>query len=212
MLIMSTVRLYHFEPVVRVLGPGLRAAVWFQGCPFRCPRCIAPGTHDPSGGVEVDTRELAARIHGIDSIEGVTISGGEPFMQEDSLYALIDAIKSGRPDLSVMLYTGYYLGELQTRFPMMVSRILPMVDILVDGRFEYSKRCNNPWTGSWNQHVHFTSDTYSLEDCKSCMDETVELFVQENGHVFMAGIPGESDFSAFEERLRRRGILIKSGA
>ncbi|MFH1265139.1 MAG: 4Fe-4S single cluster domain-containing protein, partial [Planctomycetota bacterium] len=80
------IRLHAFEPASRANGPGLRAVVWFQGCTLRCPGCFNPGTHNPLSGHESDTATLAAEILAIRrKIEGVSVSGGEPFQQPEAL-------------------------------------------------------------------------------------------------------------------------------
>ena len=62
-------------------GPGLRFTVFTQGCPHRCPGCHNPDTHDPAGGREVSLEELEGQIAANPLIQGLTLSGGEPFLQ-----------------------------------------------------------------------------------------------------------------------------------
>src|SRR5437870_3480299 len=83
-----------------VLGPGVRAVLWVQGCPFRCPGCVAPETLPFTGGTEVRVDDLAGQLVALSAIEGVTFSGGEPMAQADALAALVDQVRTHR-DLSV---------------------------------------------------------------------------------------------------------------
>src|SRR4051812_25217448 len=95
-----TLRISRAVTRTAVLGPGMRAAVWVQGCDLRCRGCILPEGHDRTGGTVVAVPTLAQallREHGID---GVTLSGGEPFMQPGACAALIDALRVERPALS----------------------------------------------------------------------------------------------------------------
>ena len=69
-------------------GPGLRFAVFTQGCPHRCPGCHNPHTHDFNGGKTVTTEFLAERIKSNPLLDGVTFSGGEPFCQPEALAEL----------------------------------------------------------------------------------------------------------------------------
>jgi anaerobic ribonucleoside-triphosphate reductase activating protein len=58
-----------------VLGPGRRAVLWVQGCPFRCPGCVAPETQAFRGGESVDVASLAEELSRLsDDIEGLTFS------------------------------------------------------------------------------------------------------------------------------------------
>ncbi|MGW1607007.1 4Fe-4S cluster-binding domain-containing protein [Streptomyces eurythermus] len=59
-----------------VLGPGSRAVIWVQGCPLRCPGCVAAETLPFEGGTSRTVHELAEWLCGLDAIEGVTFSGG----------------------------------------------------------------------------------------------------------------------------------------
>jgi anaerobic ribonucleoside-triphosphate reductase activating protein len=81
-------RLNAFLPRTEVEGPGIRAALWVQGCPIQCPGCAVPWTWDEQGGFTVTVDEIATRILASTDIEGVTFLGGEPFMQAKSLAAL----------------------------------------------------------------------------------------------------------------------------
>ena len=65
-------------------GPGLRLTVFVQGCPHRCPGCHNPQSHDFSGGTPADTEEILARIRDNFLLDGVTLSGGEPFAQAEA--------------------------------------------------------------------------------------------------------------------------------
>eukprot|EP01031_Cornospumella_fuschlensis_P012437 gene12437-15196_t len=57
-------RLYlaRYSPQCSVLGPGLRAVIWVQGCPFRCSGCVAPETLPFFGGEIIATADLAQRL------------------------------------------------------------------------------------------------------------------------------------------------------
>ena len=63
----------------RALGPGLRYAIWTQGCPFNCPGCVTPEGRPIVAAKIIDTTTLANDIIGNKNISGVTISGGEPY-------------------------------------------------------------------------------------------------------------------------------------
>ena len=72
--------LHSLAHPVTALGPGRRVALWVAGCPLRCPGCITPQLLEAGGGRAVAVDRLAERIlHLEDDLDGITLSGGEPF-------------------------------------------------------------------------------------------------------------------------------------
>ena len=141
-------------------GPGIRLALYVQGCPHRCPGCHNPETHDPNGGWETDTCEVISiidhntRRDGSYTIDGVTVSGGEPFEQAAPL-ALLAAEIAGR-GLNLVLYSGYTFEQLLERslVEQEVRILLETGWLLVDGPFIESRRdlCLS-YRGSSNQRL-----------------------------------------------------------
>lgn len=147
-------RLAGIVPESIVDGPGLRLALFFQGCPHRCPGCHNPETHDPAGGKEVDSVELLARIQEARGIDGVTFTGGEPFLQAAALAALAAEILPLGLDL--VLYSGFTLEELllRGRSAPPVRSLLRAGRLLIDGRYVQSQRdLTLPFRGSRNQRL-----------------------------------------------------------
>jgi anaerobic ribonucleoside-triphosphate reductase activating protein len=127
-------------------GPGVRFSLFTQGCPHRCPGCHNPETHSFSGGSEVDEDEVWAEIERNPLLQGVTLTGGEPFAQDAALAPL--AKRARERGLSVWAFTGYTFDEL------LASPLLPHCDVLVDGRYERGRNSPElPWRGSSNQRV-----------------------------------------------------------
>src|SRR5438128_9308638 len=95
-------------PCTEAEGPGRRFALWFQGCPLRCPGCCNPEMLPFEGGTAVTVAEVlrqieeAARDHGV---EGITFLGGEPLAHADSAVVLARALKER--GLTVMIFSGY---------------------------------------------------------------------------------------------------------
>src|ERR1039457_535024 len=103
-------------PASRANGPGLRCAIFVQGCNLGCPRCWNSRTHAFHGtefAVETILAEVVNR-HGQYSLDGVTFSGGEPMQQADDLAALLEGLRSALPTLSIGMFTGYSEEELET--------------------------------------------------------------------------------------------------
>ena len=96
----------------QVLGPGNRYALWVQGCPFRCDGCLAPNSLSKEDGEQISIVDLANDIlNQLPDIEGVTISGGEPFMQAGPLSRLVDMIRHF-DNLGVIVYSGFTQEQL----------------------------------------------------------------------------------------------------
>ncbi len=114
-------------------GHGLRFTVFTQGCPHHCAGCHNPETHDPAGGREVTPDELLRQFAQNPLIEGLTLSGGEPFLQAESCAALARmAHETGR---NVWTYSGYTFETLRDKGDAAWTALLKETDVLVDGPF-----------------------------------------------------------------------------
>jgi anaerobic ribonucleoside-triphosphate reductase activating protein len=147
------IRVAGFNKESIVDGPGLRWVLFVQGCQHNCPGCHNPDTHKKLGGVEwlnVDVVEqLEDDLEDNPLIMGVTISGGEPFDQEDSVYTIVKYIKD-HMGLDVWIYTGYEWDEVKDR------KLARIADAFVTGKYiEELKTLEKPFVGSSNQEVHY---------------------------------------------------------
>jgi len=148
-------------------GPGLRYALWLQGCSIRCPGCCNPHLFDENGGsvvaVEALLREVARALDA-PAIEGVTLLGGEPFDQPGPLGRFAEGVRG--LGLSMMAFSGFAFDELRARGAVdpEVARLLRSVDVLVDGRYDAAQvEAARKWVGSRNQRFHYLSDRYTPE-------------------------------------------------
>ena len=97
---------------VTVLGPGRRIGLWVQGCSIHCPGCVSQDTWPSDPAKAIAVRDLVAwcRRTAGDAVEGVTISGGEPFDQPVALAALLRALdawrRHARLDFDILCYSG----------------------------------------------------------------------------------------------------------
>lgn len=133
-------------------GPGLRLTVFVQGCTHHCQGCHNPETWDPKGGTEMDTNDIIALMDKNPLLDGITLSGGEPFLQ--SLQCNRLAVAAHRRGLNVWCYTGYTLEEIQDCLDPLPLSLLYYIDVLVDGPFIESQRTLElPWRGSRNQRL-----------------------------------------------------------
>src|SRR5690349_9623862 len=158
-------------------GPGRRFALWFQGCPLRCPGCCNPemlpftgGRQVPVGDIVGQVRDAAARY----AVEGVTLLGGEPVAHAAEAAVLAREVQ--RLNLTVMVFSGYTLGEIHRMPDPAVHDLLAHTDILVDGPYvrELPETWRR-WVGSSNQQVHFLTDRYRPDDPCWRRSNTLEI-------------------------------------
>lgn len=148
----STLRIAGTIKESIVDGPGVRYVIFTQGCPHDCKGCHNPQTHDMRGGFEVRTEWLISDIQSNPYTDGVTISGGEPFVQPDSCAELVTKLKS--EERHIVAYTGFTIEQLLASQNISIRRILANIDILIDGKFmEDKKNLTLPYRGSTNQRV-----------------------------------------------------------
>ena len=133
-------------------GPGFRYVIFSQGCERRCKGCHNPDTHAMDGGYVVDTDIIVEDIRQSRYIDGVTFSGGEPFLQAE---AFIDiAEKLGEDNINIICYTGFTYEELLGSKDESKIRLLGLIDTLIDGPYvEELKDLGLPYRGSKNQRM-----------------------------------------------------------
>lgn len=195
----------HRERQTKVLGPGTRYAVWVQGCKKRCPNCINPrGRALDSNGYHIGVDELFREIMGTPSLTGITVSGGEPFLQSNELVKLIRLIRA-ESTLDVMMYSGYTLEELRARHEPSVDEILSSIDLLIAGEYVEELNTNKIYRGSDNQVIHFLSTKYLpfKDRMEAAHNRSVEFVCREDGELFMVGIPAKNFEADFARRLLR---------
>ena len=164
-------------------GPGERFVLWVQGCPLACPGCWNPDTWAFERRDLRSVEDLAAVILATQGIEGVTVTGGEPFAQARALTELAERVRAA--GLSVFVFTGYDLDEL-TR-PEHLA-LFAVTDVVVAGRYlEAERTFDLPWCGSGNQRVHFLTDRYNPADMTDAAN--VEFMISVDGTTVVTGFP-----------------------
>lgn len=151
----SFLRIAHIEDNTSLLGPYNRFAIWVHGCCFNCNGCLAVNANTGEG-TTVSVDSLCTRILN-SNCEGITISGGEPFLQADTLLRLIQMCKEHR-DIGVVVYSGFTLDEISK--DKYKRSLLDVIDILIDGRYVRDLDDNRAYVGSSNQIIHYLSSRY----------------------------------------------------
>ena len=180
-----TLQIAQLVPCTEAEGPGKRFALWFQGCPLRCPGCCNPEFLPFTGGESKTLAEMTEwllRTKEESGIEGITLLGGEPFAHAASAAAF--ARSARELGLSVMVFTGYTLEELELAgrasdgrdVPSLtrpankngsaaIAELLALTDILVDGPYlREQPDTNRRWIGSTNQRIHFLTERYRFDE------------------------------------------------
>lgn len=185
-------RLYMTVKNTNALGAYNRYAVWVQGCLRSCPGCISKDSQSMEGGYEKDIKELADDILNTDNIEGITISGGEPFLQSEELVKLIKMIKSQK-DLGVIVYTGFSIDDIKD------NELVKHCDLIIDGNYQEELNDGLSLRGSSNQNVCLITNRY-IEESKThygIKGRKIEL------HLFydrttMVGIPDKNSLQLLD--------------
>lgn len=122
-------------------GIGYRTVLFLQGCDLHCKGCHNESTWDIDKGIKTDVKELAQRLREKCFNKELTISGGEPLMQQEALLELLEELK----DFDLCLYTGHEMNEIS-------SKILSYLKYVKVGRYiEEQRTTTKPFVGSTNQ-------------------------------------------------------------
>ena len=185
------IQLYMTRSVTEVLGPFKRFALWVQGCQKHCKGCISPDAQAMHGGYTSTVEELTSAILGTQHIEGLTISGGEPFLQQDALCDLIDKVRCSK-DIGVIVYTGMLYSEVEA------TPLARRCDLIIDGEYIEELNDDRSLRGSSNQNVICITDRYRdvVDSYYGQPGRKIEL-IQRNGTFDMIGIPIKSIIGSF---------------
>lgn len=180
-------KIKHVCYPVRVLGPGERVGIWVTGCSFGCPGCMTPELQNPSAGSEMSPAHIVQVIRQMAGrVDGITISGGEPFDQVQGLHELVELLHGQVTD-DIIIYSGYTLHQLRQRGCMDTDAVLDIIAVLVDGRYVEEKDDGVGLRGSSNQCIHIFRQTerYSyMIDCK----RQLQVFNYKDSSSLMVGL------------------------
>lgn len=172
----------HIEEGSFIYGPGCRFVIWVQGCSVRCKGCWNTEMWSFENKTILNVEELLCKIDNEkDTIEGITLLGGEPLDQYKEVSELL--VKSKANGLSTMLFTGYEMNEISDK-----STLFENTDILITGRYDKTKRTlNHQWIGSTNQEIHFLSNRYADYEIEN--NNYMEITINADGSTTILGFP-----------------------
>lgn len=195
---------------VTVLGYGKRIGIWFQGCSIGCKGCVSQDTWDKTAGAEISIAQLMHWCEEVtdNQLDGITISGGEPFDQPQQLSALLDAFHQWRQQLSVkvdiLCYSGYPLRVLEKSYP----DILAKLDVLIPEPYVNNTE-TIPLRGSGNQAVIPLSELgrqrYNASAIAKLSSKRFQIQLDEQ-RIWFIGIPERDDMRAVEALCAQKGL------
>jgi anaerobic ribonucleoside-triphosphate reductase activating protein len=197
----TILKLAQVVPCTEAEGPGKRFAIWFQGCPLRCPECCNPEMLSFTAGYAVAVHEVVEQItrsQSVHCIEGLTFLGGEPLAHATGAVALARAARA--IGLSTMVFSGYTLAEIRLLPDPDAQTLLTLTDILVDGPYHRElPETRRRWIGSANQQVHFLSPRYDEHDPCWLLPNTLEIRLHGDA-LTVNGFPGRQAVGLWKRR------------
>lgn len=152
-------------------GPGVRVSLFVSGCTHGCKGCFNSETWDFRYGKEYTEKtqqEILAALAPA-YIKGLSVLGGEPMEPQNrgTVLGLLEEARALYPEKSIWCYTGYdyekdilrweaqeKAGEKIQGGADTISRLLKLIDVLVDGEFvEEKKNLRLAFRGSENQRL-----------------------------------------------------------
>lgn len=197
----------HFP--VTTLGPGRRLGIWFQGCSLHCEGCISVDTWATAKTL-IPIEQLMMKLSSyLPLIDGITISGGEPFDQFEALLAIVVQLRE-RTKVDILVYTGYGVEDITDQ----LQQIKPYIDVLISDPFQRQSSQTLRLRGSDNQRLHcFTSQAVEkfayYQQAVTTEDKVLDVMFDAEGVVWFAGIPRRDDFVKLQTLLKQQGNQIK---
>lgn len=162
----------HAYKISNVNGPGKRFTLWTQGCSKGCVNCFNPETWNNKNNILLTPLEIFELIKN-QEIDGVTITGGDPFEQEEELLELLILISSLSLSKGVIVFTGFTYDEIREN--KIREKCCDYIDVLIDGRYEDNNRVTDCFKGSSNQNIIYFSSKLKEEELN--MDQEVEVSI-----------------------------------
>lgn len=168
-------------------GPGKRGVIWVQGCTRHCEGCFNKETQPVFGGVEMSVSSILKQFI-LKEIDGITVSGGEPFAQVSELKKLLQAAK--KKGLNTLVYSGYTYEELLIN----CKDVLRFCNYLIDGPYKKDIPSKCRWAGSGNQRFLELENGFVKNDLTECEEfsQTAEITIDEKGSVVITGFMNEN--------------------
>lgn len=203
---MNAARIFY---PVRVLGPGNRLGIWLAGCPRRCPGCSNPELWEKQEKYEIELDSLMNLLKPIlqkADMDGIIITGGDPFFQAEELSLLLKELHSYTAD--ILVYTGYHLQELR-QGPPAVRECLKYIGVLIDGPYEAEKNNGCRLRGSVNQRIYYLRPELQAryEAYMAAGPNKIQNFAVAGG-IVSVGIHTKNFQQELAAAARKRGVIV----
>ena len=189
---------------VKVLGPGNRIGIWFDGCPHHCKGYSNPELWDQKEQYRISLevlKTLLGKICSTHDVDGFTLTGGDPFAQPDALAEMLPVLANISED--ILVYTGFQYEELKAQYP----KLLTQIGVLIDGPYIEERNTGVSLCGSDNQNiiilkpVLMKSYTTYLRDTQN----TIQDFTTTDG-VISVGIHRPDYKVTIDKLLQNKGL------
>ncbi|QKV74891.1 4Fe-4S single cluster domain-containing protein [Amycolatopsis sp. Hca4] len=208
-------RISRLHYPVTALGPGRRIGIWTQGCTIACPGCVARDTWPATAQQEVEVSALLAWCASLDpaSVDGITISGGEPSEQPEALTKLVEGLDEFRQahDWDILCYTGTEYDVFKKRCP----EVPALVDAIMTGPYRAGEPTDLVWRGSANQQLVPTTERGRVRygPWLDAVTEHPALQVQvDDDRIWMIGVPRRGDLARLRRALDNQGIRLEEAS
>jgi len=193
-------------PGTRAMGPGLRSALWVQGCPFNCQGCISPEWRTYEEHRLMTPEQAVSRLLSVPDITGITFSGGEPILQAAALAETTRLARQADPRLTVICYTGYTLQQL-VRLKNLpgIKELMGQLDVLIDGQYDWRRHTERGMRGSSNQSIYYLSDRLCDNGLEQLQRRTEFRIL--DGEMMLVGVPTRQARLAFDSICLPEGVL-----
>ena len=190
---------------VKVLGPGNRVGIWLAGCDHKCPGCSNPELWEQKDEWKIDIHVLVRIILDlarVKSVDGITVTGGDPFRQPEALDELLGFLKDITDD--ILVYTGYDYDYLKKTFP----ETLKSIGVLIDGLYLKDRNKGQRLVGSDNQRIIYLKECLrgKYEEFLSGNHPDIQNFSEGNSIVSVGiHLPGYNE--EIKRKAKEKGLI-----
>ncbi|MDF2724686.1 MAG: radical protein [Paenibacillus sp.] len=189
---------HDINPHSAVNGPGRRVVVWVQGCSLSCPGCFNPETHSRIHETVYENPQQLGRELGQLSVDGLTVSGGEPLEQADAVSALIEGFRQTNGG-TVLLFTGFAADRI-LRLKQATQAIL-RADAVLAGPYIAGANDADIWQG---KRLLLITDRITPRELEPVRQWEIQL--NGNGRITMSGYPEPSQRASILHTARKESV------
>lgn len=191
---------------VKVLGPGNRVGIWMVGCKHCCKGCSNPELWEFQEKYKTSLETVLALIEQIakdNTIDGFTITGGDPFEQPEALKKILLQLQTISSD--ILVYTGYEYDDIQKEH----GDILSLVSVLIDGKYEEEKNNVSCLIGSDNQKIYYLDENVKsiYEKYIKETQNQIQNFTSKDG-IISVGIHRPNYQQELDNAVKKKGLGV----